>query len=189
MSRTRYRIFETEYPYFLTSTIVGWLPVFTRREAVEIVFEAWRYHQRESGLQIFGYVVLENHLHWIARAPELPKVIQSFKKLHRSTDHRPARTKLRRRAVAATANTQARTQGGKRLPSLAGGKQTKAASERRDAVVEAGIYAQQSGGTRLHRQPAPLAVFKCQELCPPTGIDRRSHGLDVYLARRGIMLC
>ena len=145
MSRTRYRIFETEYPYFLTSTIVGWLPLFTRREAVEIVFEAWRYHQRESGLQIFGYVVLENHLHWIARAPELSKVIQSFKKLHRSTDHRPARTKLRRRAGAATANTQARTQGGKRLPSLAGGKQTKAASERRDAVAEAGMHAQQSG--------------------------------------------
>ena len=37
MSRTRYRNFETEYPYFQTSTIVGWLPVFTRREAVEIV--------------------------------------------------------------------------------------------------------------------------------------------------------
>ena len=79
MTRTRYRIFETEYPYFLTSTVVGWLPVFTRREAVEIVFNAWRYHQRESSLQMFGYVVLENHLHWIARAPELPKVIQSFK--------------------------------------------------------------------------------------------------------------
>jgi hypothetical protein len=37
MTRSRYRIFETEYPYFLTSTIVGWLPVFTRSEAVNIV--------------------------------------------------------------------------------------------------------------------------------------------------------
>ena len=79
MTRTRYRIFETEYPYFLTNTIVGWLPVFTRKEAVEIVFDAWRHHQRESALQIFGYVVLENHLHMIARAPKLPEVLKSIK--------------------------------------------------------------------------------------------------------------
>ena len=35
MSRTRYRIFENDYPYFMTCTIVGWLPVFTRPEAVQ----------------------------------------------------------------------------------------------------------------------------------------------------------
>lgn len=30
MTRSRYRIFETEYPYFLTCMVVGWVPVFTR---------------------------------------------------------------------------------------------------------------------------------------------------------------
>ncbi len=79
MTRSRYRIFETEYPYFLTNTIVGWLPVFTRTEAVEILFEAWRFHQQNSELQIFGYVVLENHFHLIARAPKLSGVLQSMK--------------------------------------------------------------------------------------------------------------
>lgn len=79
MSRSRYRIFEAEYPYFLTNTIVGWLPVFTRKETVEIVFEAWRHHQRNSGLMIFGYVILENHLHLIARAPDLSDVMKSIK--------------------------------------------------------------------------------------------------------------
>ena len=29
MTRTRYHIFEDEYPYFMTCTIVGWVPVFT----------------------------------------------------------------------------------------------------------------------------------------------------------------
>lgn len=79
MTRSRYRIFEAEYPYFLTSTIVGWLPVFTRNEAAEIIFDAWRFAQRERDLQLFGYVILENHLHWIASAPELPRVVQAFK--------------------------------------------------------------------------------------------------------------
>jgi len=79
MSRSRYRIFEEEYPYFLTCTVVGWLPVFNRPEMVDIIFDSWRYLQRESELQIFGYVILENHLHYIAKAPRLSDVNKRFK--------------------------------------------------------------------------------------------------------------
>jgi REP element-mobilizing transposase RayT len=79
MTRSRYRIFETAYPYFMTCTIVGWLPVFTRREAVDIVLESWRFAQRERELKLFGYVILENHLHFIASAPDLSDVVQRFK--------------------------------------------------------------------------------------------------------------
>ncbi len=76
MTRTRYRIFETEYPYFLTCTIVGWLPVFTRPEAVQILFDCWRFLQQNRD---FGYVILENHLHLIASAPQLANAMKSFK--------------------------------------------------------------------------------------------------------------
>ena len=62
MPRSRYRIFETEYPYFMTCSIVGWLPVFTRPEAVKFVLDSWRYLQRERDFKLFGYVILENHL-------------------------------------------------------------------------------------------------------------------------------
>ena len=79
MTRTRYRIFETEYPYFMTCTIVGWLPVLARPEAVDVVLDSWRYLQREREFKLFGYVILDNHLHMIASAPRLPPVIQSFK--------------------------------------------------------------------------------------------------------------
>jgi len=79
MTRTRYRIFETEFPYFLTCTSVGWLPVFTRKEAVEIIFDSWRYAQRERHFNLFGYVILENHLHLIGSSPELSVVMQGFK--------------------------------------------------------------------------------------------------------------
>jgi len=79
MTRSRYRIFETEYPYFMTCTIVGWLPVFTRPEAVEVVFDSWRYLRHERGFKLFGYVILDNHLHLIASADELSAVMQSFK--------------------------------------------------------------------------------------------------------------
>jgi putative transposase len=79
MTRTRYRIFEEEYPYFLTCTIVGWLPVFTRGETVEIVLDCWRHLQANREFKLFGYVILENHLHLIAAAPRLSAVMKSFK--------------------------------------------------------------------------------------------------------------
>jgi putative transposase len=51
-TRSRYRFFEAEYAYFVTATIVGWLPRFTRPEAVEIVYDSWRSLQQNHGLEI-----------------------------------------------------------------------------------------------------------------------------------------
>jgi REP-associated tyrosine transposase len=79
MTRTRYQIYETEYAYFITSTINGWLPVFTRRDAVNIIFESWKHLQQARELKLFAYVILDNHLHMVVSAPELPGVMQSFK--------------------------------------------------------------------------------------------------------------
>jgi len=79
MTRTRYRIIETETPYFMTCTIVGWLAVFTRSEAVEIILDSWRHLQRERDFRLFGYAILENHLHLVAASSRLPKDIQNFK--------------------------------------------------------------------------------------------------------------
>jgi REP element-mobilizing transposase RayT len=79
MPRTRYRIFETEFPYFVTSTVVAWLPVFTRPEAVQVVLDSWRFLQQTRDFRLYGYVILENHLHFVASAPELANDIKSFK--------------------------------------------------------------------------------------------------------------
>jgi REP element-mobilizing transposase RayT len=77
--RSRYVIHEKDQPHFLTCTIVGWLPIFTRPEAVDIVLDSWRFLQQENRLRIYGYVILENHLHLIASAPDLIKEIDDFK--------------------------------------------------------------------------------------------------------------
>jgi hypothetical protein len=79
MTRSRYRIFETAYPYFMTCTLVGWLPVFTRPAAVQIVFDCWRFLQQNRSFVLYGYVILENHLHLVASAPRLPAAMKSFK--------------------------------------------------------------------------------------------------------------
>ena len=46
MSRTRYRTFEKEYPYFMTSTVVAWLPVSFARFYVDYLGD---YRVRSAG--------------------------------------------------------------------------------------------------------------------------------------------
>ncbi|HRT97658.1 MAG TPA: transposase [Planctomycetota bacterium] len=79
MPRSRYTVLEADAPHFLTCTIVGWLPLFTRPEAVEQVLDSLRFLQHNGRLVVFGYVVLETHLHLIASAPNLSKEIGDFK--------------------------------------------------------------------------------------------------------------
>jgi len=79
MGRSRYIITETNQPHFMTCTVVEWLAVFTRPETVQIILDSWQYQRQQAGLKLYGYVILENHLHFIAQAPELDKCVASFK--------------------------------------------------------------------------------------------------------------
>jgi hypothetical protein len=79
MPRSRYRFGESREPHFLTSTVVAWLPVFTRPDAVQIVLDSWKFLQSEGRIVLFAYVVLENHVHWIAAADDLGTQAGDFK--------------------------------------------------------------------------------------------------------------
>jgi REP element-mobilizing transposase RayT len=79
MTRSRYRIWEKDQAHFLTCTVVGWIPVFTRPETMDIILESWRYLQQHRDFQLFGYVILENHSHLIASSPDLSREMKDFK--------------------------------------------------------------------------------------------------------------
>ena len=79
MGRSRYSITEADKPHFMTCTVVEWLPVFTRPDTVQILLDCWCYQREQTGLRLYGYVILENHLHFIAQASDLNKAVSSFK--------------------------------------------------------------------------------------------------------------
>jgi putative transposase len=79
MGRTRYKIAVDDAPHFLTCTILRWIPIFTRPETVGIVLDSLRFLQDEGRMTVYGYVVLENHLHLVASAGDLGKEIGDFK--------------------------------------------------------------------------------------------------------------
>jgi putative transposase len=79
MPRSRYRFGDPHQPHFLTSTIVAWLAVFTRPDTVQILLDSWTFLHKEGRIVLYGYVVLENHIHWIASAEDLGKQVGNFK--------------------------------------------------------------------------------------------------------------
>lgn len=79
MGRSRYKITEQDRPHFLTNTIINWIPVFTRPDSVQIILDSLSYIQTKHDVKIYGYVILENHIHWIAQADDLSKQVARFK--------------------------------------------------------------------------------------------------------------
>ena len=79
MSRSRYKFYNTGYPYFLSCTIVGWLPIFANPDIMKITIEALAACQSESGLRLHGYVIMKDHLHLIAQHEKLSRIIGQWK--------------------------------------------------------------------------------------------------------------
>jgi putative transposase len=78
--RSRYGIREPHAAHFVTSTVVGWLPVFTTAPRCDVLIESLRYCRDQKGLTIYGWIILDNHLHAIVAAPDLARVMMDFKR-------------------------------------------------------------------------------------------------------------
>ncbi len=78
--RSRYRVHEPQGTYFITSTVVAWLPVFTTAARCDILVEALEYCRAHKNLKIYAWVILDSHLHAIMAAPDLPRVLADFKR-------------------------------------------------------------------------------------------------------------
>ncbi len=80
MSRDTYKIYEKEYPYFITFTIVGWLPLFSNPKITQIILDSLHFRQNISKeFKIYAFVIMENHIHLIIKGDELAKTIASLK--------------------------------------------------------------------------------------------------------------
>jgi REP element-mobilizing transposase RayT len=79
MGRSRYRIHQDQVPYFHTCTIVGWLPIFTRPQTVQTLLDSFAYLQAHDGFSLYGFVLLENHIHFVSSAENHASCIKRFK--------------------------------------------------------------------------------------------------------------
>ena len=77
-----YQIQNPAATYFLTLQVVDWVDVFTRKIYRDIVLDSLTYCRQQKGLEVYGYVVMSNHVHLMVRArnENLSDVLRDFKK-------------------------------------------------------------------------------------------------------------
>jgi len=78
--RSDYKIYDKQGIYFITSTIIEWIPIFTSKKYFEILTSSLIYCQEYKNLEIYAYVILDNHFHMICQGLELSSTIQSLKR-------------------------------------------------------------------------------------------------------------
>jgi REP element-mobilizing transposase RayT len=83
--REGYAIRDQYAPHFLTFTVCGWIDLFSRKVYRDIVLDAFRFAQSRNQLILYGYIIMSNHIHLIAKADEnqkktLSDIVRDFKK-------------------------------------------------------------------------------------------------------------
>jgi REP element-mobilizing transposase RayT len=78
--RSRYRVNEFERAYFVTSTIVDWLSVFSTTTCCDILVDSFNHCRQHKQLRLYGWVVMESHFHAIVSARDLSDVMSDLKK-------------------------------------------------------------------------------------------------------------
>lgn len=77
----RYKIIEQGYPYFVTISIVKWLPVFISPKPCQIIFDSLNFCREHKDLRVHAYVLMPTHLHIIASSiNDLSAILRDFKK-------------------------------------------------------------------------------------------------------------
>ena len=79
---TGYQIQDPAATYFLTLQVVDWVDVFTRKTYRDVVLDSLTYCRQQKGLELYGYVIMSNHLHLMVRArnENLSDILRDFKK-------------------------------------------------------------------------------------------------------------
>ena len=78
----KYKIRDKDKAYFITSTVVGWIDVFTRPNHKMLVVQSLRHCIKNKGLSIYAWCLMSSHLHMICRAENgfnLSNILRDFK--------------------------------------------------------------------------------------------------------------
>ena len=65
---TGYQIADQEKLHYVTLQVVEWVDVFTRKVYRDIIIESLKYCQQHKHLEIYGYVIMSNHIHLLVKS-------------------------------------------------------------------------------------------------------------------------
>ena len=77
-----YTIKDQTKAHFITSTVVDWIDIFSRKVYKDCIIESLAYCIKNKGMILYGYVIMTNHIHLIVQSEnaELSNLLRDFKK-------------------------------------------------------------------------------------------------------------
>ncbi len=78
----QYKVYDPDAAYFITFTLVEWIPLFEIPEFASILIDSLTFSVQNKGLEIYGYCIMPSHVHLIVKSSINPlgSVIRDFKK-------------------------------------------------------------------------------------------------------------
>lgn len=77
-----FKVYDGQYPHFITSTIIHWIPVFCRDDYFRVIVDSLNFCIERKGLAVHGYVIMPNHFHAICSQTEgeISSVLRDMKR-------------------------------------------------------------------------------------------------------------
>ena len=75
--------FNPDYLYFITTTVVNHIHLFKREDFIRIILDSFHYLRTVKRIQFFVFVIMPNHIHFIARFQDdytLSDAMRDFKR-------------------------------------------------------------------------------------------------------------
>jgi len=84
-----FKFIEGVYAYYVTFTVVDWLPIFLNTEPINIINDSLHFCITSKFLRIYAYVIMPNHLHMIVFDAEFDnkRLQKTLAELRKFTGH------------------------------------------------------------------------------------------------------
>ena len=74
---------NTDYPFFITLPVVGWIDVFIRSDYCDEFLSNLEYCRKNKGLKVYAYCIMSSHIHLIlahdnAKTPDIIRDLKSY---------------------------------------------------------------------------------------------------------------
>lgn len=79
MGRSRYRVVGEHKSYFVTSSVIHWLPLFASPSLARIVIDSLNFLIQQNRIKIHAWVLMETHLHLVATSADISGEMRKFK--------------------------------------------------------------------------------------------------------------
>ncbi|MCD8178251.1 MAG: transposase [Tannerellaceae bacterium] len=78
----------TETVYYITTTVVDWIDIFTRPQYKYVIIDSLQYCQQQKGLILYGWVLMTNHIHLLVGCDEKTQITDIMRDFKRFTSRR-----------------------------------------------------------------------------------------------------